>query len=64
MLADACDGRIRLADNDYWFSYSVHDPDTIEMNIVPRDYAEAVLNEHGLSTHEQFNPLPGSKHKQ
>jgi hypothetical protein len=26
---------------------------------MPRDQAEAILNEQGLSTHEEWSPLPG-----
>jgi hypothetical protein len=61
---DICEGSIKLAGKDCWFSYVVRDPDTIDMNLVLRDYAESILNEHGLSTHEPFNPLPESWHKQ
>jgi hypothetical protein len=32
----------------------------VEFNIQPREDAEKLLNEHGLSTHEPFNPLPGA----
>jgi hypothetical protein len=41
-----------------FFTYHV-ESDRIVATVVPRDLAEAVLNEQGLSTHEPWSPLPG-----
>ena len=58
----AGEGVINLDDIVHFFTYEVHG-DTIEMYIQPRDAAEVLLNEHGLSTHEAWSPLPGSERK-
>jgi hypothetical protein len=60
---DCAEGSIVLGGVEYWFVYVVRDGAT-DVKVAPRDLAEALLNEAGLTTHEPFNPLPGSEHKQ
>jgi len=59
---DYCEGSLHFRGVEYFFTYVVKD-DVVDVVVMPRDKAEAVLNELGLSTHEEFNPLPGSEHK-
>jgi hypothetical protein len=54
---DVCEGSIWLGGVEHYFTYEVHG-ELVEMNLLPRTHAEKVLNQHGLSTHEPFNPLP------
>jgi hypothetical protein len=55
---DYCEGVRILAGIECYFTYRV-EPDRIVVTVVPRDQAEAILNEIGLSTHEPWSPLPG-----
>jgi hypothetical protein len=41
-----------------FFTYKV-ETDRIVVHVSPRDQMEALLNEHGLSTHEPWSPMPG-----
>jgi hypothetical protein len=59
---DACEGSITFDDIEYWFVYVVKNG-VVDVIMMPRDFAEQRLNEGGLTTHESFNPLPGSEHK-
>jgi hypothetical protein len=57
---EACEGKIFLDGVEHFFVYVVRDG-VVELKIAPRELAETILNEFGLSTHEPFNPLPESK---
>jgi hypothetical protein len=54
---EICEGSIHLAGVEYFFTYKRAASDLIEVNLLPRDVAEEILNENGLTTDEPFNPL-------
>ena len=59
---DFAEGVIELGGVVHWFVYKVTD-DVAHVSLLPRDCAEEILNDQGLSTHEEWSPLPGSEHK-
>jgi hypothetical protein len=54
------EGSIWLDGIEHWFVYVVRDG-VVDMHLVVREVAEQALNALGMSTHEPFNPLPGSE---
>jgi hypothetical protein len=57
---DFCEGSIMLNGIDHFFTYKVLGS-VVNVNVVERSLAERLLNEHKLSTHEPFNPLPDAE---
>jgi hypothetical protein len=53
-----CEGVRVLMGIECFFTYKV-ESDRIVVTVGPRDEAEALLNKHGLSTHEPWSSLPG-----
>ena len=55
---DFAEGIIFLDDVEHFFTYRVHEREQFaEVIVLPRGWAEEVLNEHGLSTDEPWSPL-------
>jgi len=59
---DVCEGVLMLNGFEHFFTYVVRE-DCIKATLLPRDFAEDMLNKVGLSTHEPWSPLPGSEVK-
>lgn len=57
------EGAITLDGVEHFFTCAAVSAETVEMNVVQRDEAEARLNVQGLSTHEKGNPMPGRRDK-
>jgi hypothetical protein len=55
---DYCEGVRVLMGVECFFTYKV-ETDRIVVHVSPRDQMEALLNEHELSTHEPWSPMPG-----
>ncbi len=60
---DICEGVIVLGGIEHFFTYMKLEGGEIEMFLMLRDNAEAMLNEHGQTTHEEWSPLSGSEHR-
>jgi hypothetical protein len=52
------EGVITLDGIEHYYTYAV-EHGVMSVNMAPRDFAEAMLNENNLSTHEPWSPLPG-----
>jgi hypothetical protein len=50
------EGVLSLDGVEHFFTYIV-EPDRVEVKISPRDMAEALLNQYGLSTVEPWAPV-------
>jgi hypothetical protein len=57
---DFCEGSVWLGGIEYYFTYEVRS-ELVTTYLQPRVDAEKLLNQHGLSTHQWFNPLPEAK---
>lgn len=55
---EMAEGVIDFEGVQHFFTYMVEDG-MVDMTIAPREDAEALLNEQGLSTHEPWSPWPG-----
>jgi hypothetical protein len=56
---DVCEGVITFGGVEHFFICAVQG-NVAKVCVVPRDVAEVILNDKGLSTHEPWSPLPGS----